>query len=420
MPARRVEKIRHPVTLRLDGEEVRAERGEPLAVSLVAHGAFGLARSPKFHRPRGPACLRAACDGCLLRVNGLPNQMACRTEAREGVEATTQNTLGSRKVDLLRMTDWFFPEGMNHHELFAGVPGVQSVMQAFARRVAGLGKLPREARPPTPAKRVEEDVCVVGAGPSGMASALAFTKRGRKVRVVDDGLVAGGVALAYGGDAGPFGELLRAFRGAVEAKRIVLSLETTAGAFFERDLLVVGDGAEIVRAATTVLAVGAHDGQAAFEGNDLPAVVSARAAAIFLAHGVLVGEKCAIVRPDGGTSLGARFVDDVRARGGDPIVLDELPEEVLGTSEVTGASVLANGERVIYDVDAIVLDLPPCPSHELAVQAGASVRHELRGYVVCAGPDGRIADGVVAVGEMVGTPLVPEAILAEAERVAGT
>ena len=30
--------------------------------------------------------------------------------------------VGSKDTDLLRVADWFFPEGMNHHELFAGVP----------------------------------------------------------------------------------------------------------------------------------------------------------------------------------------------------------------------------------------------------------------------------------------------------------
>ncbi len=130
------------MTLFLDGEPVVAERGEPAAVALLAAGHLALARSPKFHRPRGPACLRAACDGCLARVDEVPNVMTCRVPSTEGLRIETQNVVGSKDTDLLRMADWFFPEGMNHHELFAGVPGVQRVLQGFARRVAGLGRLP--------------------------------------------------------------------------------------------------------------------------------------------------------------------------------------------------------------------------------------------------------------------------------------
>src|ERR1700690_3632537 len=138
----RVHPPRDPVALQLDGEDIVADRGEPVAIALIAAGHLALARSPKFHRPRGPSCMRAACDGCLARVDETPNVMTCMVAAAEGTAVVSQNRLGPREVDLLRMTDWFFPDGMNHHELFASVPGVQSVMQAFARRVAGLGRMP--------------------------------------------------------------------------------------------------------------------------------------------------------------------------------------------------------------------------------------------------------------------------------------
>src|SRR5690348_4294251 len=120
---RRTRPISNPVVLTLDGERLEAERGEPIAASLLAAGKHTIARSPKFHRPRGPSCMRAACDGCLARVDGAPNTMTCLTPAEDGREIVSQNRLGPREADLLRMTDWFFPEGMNHHELFAGIPG---------------------------------------------------------------------------------------------------------------------------------------------------------------------------------------------------------------------------------------------------------------------------------------------------------
>jgi sarcosine oxidase subunit alpha len=159
------------VTIQFDGEPVAAERGEPVACALVGAGKMALARSAKFHRPRGPACLRAACDGCLARVDDAPNVMTCMVPAAEGTQVKTQNTLGSREIDLLRVTDWFFPKGMNHHELFAGVPGLQGIMQSFARRVAGLGKLPAQVAPPRTAARREADVVVVGGGAAALAVA---------------------------------------------------------------------------------------------------------------------------------------------------------------------------------------------------------------------------------------------------------
>src|ERR1700730_17951092 len=140
----RLQPPRDPVTIQFDGDPVVADRGEPVAVSLLAAGYLALARSPKFHRPRGPSCLRGGCDGCLARVDKVPNVMTCRTPAAAGMCIETQNVVGSPRADLLRAADWFFPEGMNHHELLAGVPGMERILQGLARRVAGLGKLPKE------------------------------------------------------------------------------------------------------------------------------------------------------------------------------------------------------------------------------------------------------------------------------------
>ena len=47
------------------------------------------------------------------------------------------------------------------------------------------------------------------------------------------------------------------------------------------------------------------------------------------------------------------------------------------------------------------------------------MRHEAHGYVVLADSDGRIAPGVLGVGEMVGTAPTLEAVRAEAARVVG-
>src|SRR5688572_21070046 len=91
-----------------DGDLLEAERGESLAHALVAADRLLLARSTKLHRPRGPFCLRAACDGCLMRVNGVPNVLGCRTRVHGGETVETQNVLGSREVDLLSATDFLF------------------------------------------------------------------------------------------------------------------------------------------------------------------------------------------------------------------------------------------------------------------------------------------------------------------------
>ena len=393
--------LRNPVTIRFDGDDVRAERGEPIAAALVDAGKLAIARSPKFHRPRGPSCFRAACDGCLARVDGVPNVMTCLHPCAEGTVIEAQNTLGSREIDLLRVTDWFFPQGMNHHELFAGVPGVQQVMQAFARRVAGLGKIPEKAGEKHAARRREVDAFVVGAGPSGMSAAIALHDRGRTVEVVDDALEAGGSALAT--LDGRFDEVLAKFVEYTQksAKNsIKLRLRTTAAGIYGDDVLVVGpEGAEIVRPKTLVLATGAHDGVLAFEGNDVPGVMSARAGAWLVRRGVSLGDKVVVAVSEGGGPFGELLEKRLK----NVTLVAAAPTSAIGSSRVKK---VAFGKKEIA-ATALLVDAPRAPAYELAEQAGAKLEHEPRGYVV---REPRIKDGVVAVGELTGAALTAKEI----------
>jgi sarcosine oxidase subunit alpha len=407
---RRLRAPANPVTITLDGQSIIAEAGEPLAATFVAAGQLGIARSPKFHRPRGPSCLRAACDGCLARVDDVPNVMTCMTAAREGMSVVSQNRLGTRDADLLRMTDWFFPEGLNHHEIFAGVPGVQAVMQAFARRVAGLGRLPGADTPPRRAERRSADVVVVGGGAAGMMVALRLAKAGREVELLDDQLQLGGSILALGKeDRAPFAATTTAFEEAVKRRAIRARVSTTACGVYGTDLLVVGpEGAQVIEPRALVLACGAHDGILTFENNDVPGVMSARAAGFLLNRGVLVGKKIAVVLAEGGGPFGASFARAAAVHG-DVTVVNGAPRAVKGGNRAKSVTV---GRRTIA-CDAVVVDAPRSPAYELAAQAGATLAHEPRGYVVKTTPK-----AIYATGEMTGTPLVAPALASDAARVA--
>ena len=376
----RLTPLRDPVTVTLDGSAVVAERGEPVAVSLVAAGHLALARSPKFHRPRGPACFRGGCDGCLARVDGAPNVMTCRVPAAEGMRVETQNVVGTRERDVLRMADWFFPDGMNHHELFAGVPGVQTMMQAFARRVAGLGKLPREGAAVRPAARRSVDVLVVGSGPGGMASALALVARGRQVEVLDDDLSWGGSLRALPGEAhAEWRSLLDAFGDAAGKGRLRLRLETTAAGIYGDDALIAGPaGVEVVTAETLVLAPGAHDGVLSFESNDAPGVMSARAVGRMLGLGVTPGDRLLVAVAAGGGPFAARPSRWPAGRRSSTACRSRARARGASGSGPSQPRAVRSREKA----DVLVVDAPRSPAYELCAQAGADLAHEPRGFVV--------------------------------------
>ena len=311
---------------------------------------------------------------------------------------------------------------MNHHELFAGVPGVQSIMQTFARRVAGLGRLPTEAEAPRPAARREVDVVVVGAGLAGMAVAVAAAEAGRSVEVLDDQLVLGGGLGALAPDAAaPFIAIRDRFYAFTEEKRIRVRRHTTVGAVYGRDVLVVDDrGAEVLEPSALVLACGAHDAALAFEGNDIPGVLSARAAGWLLhRHGVVPGKNIVVVIAPGAGLFGDSYARAVKAHAKVTRIEGE-PLEVSGTLRVKKLRVKSAdaGKELTLDADLVVLDAPRAPAFELAQQAGATLEHRPNGFVVKRDAQGRIAEGTWAVGEVAGVPFEAEAMRADAAKIA--
>jgi len=407
--------LRDAVTITLDGEEIQAERGEPLAVALLGADKITLARSPKLHRPRAPSCLRGACDGCLARVDGVPNVMTCLRPAEGGERIEAQNVIGSRNADLLRVTDWFFPKGIDHHHLMAGVPGLQEVMQSFASKVAGLGKLPGEVEARRPAGRLEVDAAVIGGGAAGVAAASRLVAGGWSVALIDDGLSLGGglagVRARAAGFANRGAEVLAAHP--LGGARVLLR-HVAAGVYLG-DLLVAGDeGAVVVKARAKVFATGAHDGVAAIVNNDLPGVFSARALCRLLAYGLKPTGKVVIA----GEGM---WADELAARLGGLAVRVPIGAVVgvRGSSKVRGVEVVEGGEARVIKAVALALALPFAPAFEVAAQAGAEVRYlPGAGYAVAVDERGRAGDGIWAVGECTGAAPDLDALLAAGQRVA--
>lgn len=412
-----------PVLVRFDGAELRAQRGEPLVVTLLASGAGALARSPKLHRPRGPSCMRGGCDGCLARVDGVPNVMTCLHPVTGEHEVSTQNVLGTRDLDLLQVTDWFFPDGLDHHHLLAGAPGLGSIMQSFARKVAGLGRLPDAAVAPRPAARATPDALVVGAGPSGLAAASTLAAAGLSTWLVDERARVGGSFVGLPTELAELTSHPRADVSRHLGRHLELRLETVAGGVFEGEVLLEGrDGAVRVRPGVLLLATGAHDPVLAVPNNDLPGVLSARALLELAAHGL---EPVGPVVVVGSGPWAERVV--ARFEGATRVDEDELVS-IRGRSRVRGVEVRGPKGRVAkLPAGVVAVATRAAPSFELASQAldqneqtpsvelvrdprggGFAPRHE---------GDGRVAEGLYVAGELAGAepelaPLVASGVVA--------
>jgi sarcosine oxidase, subunit alpha len=408
------------VSIDFEGEPIPAREGEPVAVALLAAGQGVLARSVKYHRPRGAFCLDAACSQCLMRVDGTPNLFSCRVAARAGMRLQRQNSYPSAKVDVFHAIDWLFPGGLDHHAMFAGVPVADKVMAKVARHLAGLGLLPDEVAPPRAGpETLSTAVAIAGGGAAGLAAARVLTEAAVPFVLLEREESLGG-RWRMGAEAAPAEESLRLPKGSgtVRLCTTVLGLYTSGEGRF---LACVSTGEEgprlvLVHAPRFLLALGGHSPLLPFEDNDLPGVLSGRAASdLIRRRGVLPGEAPAVV------GHGPEFpalVKLLEASGARPaLVLDTGPapaEGVLsgkvlkahGRTWVTALTVqLSSGKRKKVACDSVLLSVPQAPAYEVARHAGARVvfRPASGLFVVEADADGKTrAKGVYVAGTALG------------------
>lgn len=418
----------------LEGESLPAFEGEPVACSLVAAGEPMLARSVKYHRPRGPYCFAAACSHCLMRVDGLPNVYTCRTPAREGMRLERQNAYPSAKVDVFETIDWFFPKGLDHHEMFAGWPVAEQVMAKVARQLAGLGLLPREAAPDAaPARTLRTRVAVVGGGAAGLAAARVLSSRDVPFLLFErDGHLGGRLAHGAPEEGAPSVPEFTAFpKGSIVTRATALGLYDDEGGRF----LAVGvwepEGPRLLKvyAERFLLAPGGHPPTVPFENNDLPGVYAGRAASLLLRRYDVAPEVAALVgwgpelyalahlMEERGVKVAA--VVDLQgpppARGHAKAVHGSEPK-AHGLRQVNGFSYAQpGGGRTKVACDAVLVSVPVSPSFELARQGGAKLVFDAgRGlFRVEADADGRTgAQDVFVAGDVTGGGTAAEAAVA--------
>jgi Uncharacterized anaerobic dehydrogenase len=87
-------KDRKKVRICVDGKDIEAFEGEPIAAALFAHGIKVLRHSPVLNEPRGIFCNRGRCTDCIMKVNGRPNVRTCVTMVTDGMVIETLQGLG--------------------------------------------------------------------------------------------------------------------------------------------------------------------------------------------------------------------------------------------------------------------------------------------------------------------------------------
>ncbi len=79
-----------PFEMLVDGEKIRAYKGETVAAALIAAGLMTTRHTHKLEQPRGIYCGIGLCQECRMIIDGVPNTQACQTLATPGCQVERQ------------------------------------------------------------------------------------------------------------------------------------------------------------------------------------------------------------------------------------------------------------------------------------------------------------------------------------------
>ena len=83
-----------PISIFVNGKEIRAFEGETVLAVLWAVGEHTLHTTARTHEPRGFFCGMGVCFDCLVAIDGAFNVRACLEPVRAGMKITLQRDAG--------------------------------------------------------------------------------------------------------------------------------------------------------------------------------------------------------------------------------------------------------------------------------------------------------------------------------------
>src|SRR5271169_1574402 len=351
-----------PLVFTFDGLDYQGYAGDTLASALIANGVHLVGRSFKYRRPRGILTAGAEEPNALVTLTRgagrvTPNLRATQIELTDGLRASSQNRWPSLTFDVGAVNDLasplfgagFYYKTFMGPNLFGKNWAWTHVYEPAIRRAAGLGAGPREPDPDRYQRTFAHcDVLIVGAGPAGLAAALAASAIGARVVICDENPAPGGSLLAEAGagietmNAGDW--LAKAVAALRDALNVRLMTRTQAFGYYAQNFVALNERAAEpdliadpdlprerlwqMRAREVVLATGAIERPLVFPDNDRPGVMLADSARRYCRqYGVKVGERVVIATAYDGAYRAAL---DLKAAGVNLALIADLRREARG------------------------------------------------------------------------------------------
>ncbi|MGU9951920.1 MAG: sarcosine oxidase subunit alpha family protein [Gammaproteobacteria bacterium WSBS_2016_MAG_OTU1] len=299
-----------------NGTPMQGFVGDTIASALLANGVRVVARSFKYHRPRGIIAAGVEEPSAIFTVgvsgHHTPHVRAAITPLVAGMDIRSQSGFPSVNFDIgavLSTVGRMFPPGF-YYKTFMWPPKLWMFYEKIIRRAASGAVAPSHPDADSYIHRHAHcDILVVGGGPSGLAAALAAAASGARVIVADLNPTFGGDLLNNSGDEKidnmPAADwLAQTMRTLSTMDNVQLLPATTVQGYHDYNALIAVE--EIakesfgsatrrqrlwkIRAAQVIVAAGAIERPPVFADNDRPGIMMADSVRVYInRYGVLPG-----------------------------------------------------------------------------------------------------------------------------------
>ena len=354
-----------PLSIRFNGRHITGCSGDTVASILLANGIHHVARSFKYHRPRGVVSHGSDEPSALLTINlgrGRidPNNRASVVEACDGLEVSSQNHWPSLNFDLAEVNDLvapLFAAGFYYRTFKWPKEFWGRLYEPAIRRLAGLGTAPDTPDPDRYTNRYAH--CEVQwwapdrpalpphwqphrIGPSG---SFWLTK-------VSSSAVRCCMTSTSDIDGMPGQQWLGKTLDTLSARdNVVLLRRTTAFGYYNHNFVglcervsdstldrqgcVARERLWQVRAARVVLATGAHEQPLTFANNDRPGIMLADSVRAFINRWAVAPGRDIVVATNGASAYQTAL--DARAAGLSVTIVDTRNERDCGREACRGS-----------------------------------------------------------------------------------
>ncbi len=425
-----------PLDFHFEGDRYSGFVGDTVSSALIANGVRLLGRSFKYHRARGVMTMANHDANVLLQAGQRLNVRGDVEQLKAGRVYTAVNTLGGLRHDAARVFDALsplLPVGF-YYKAFHTPKFLSAWWERVFRRLTGLGRVDISTPHLRTPKRYDFcDVLVIGAGPSGMAAAIAAGEAGASVVLVDEcPRIGGSLGYQRGGEVQAVTRLEQLRDRLGELPNISVRTATVAAGYYADHWIPLVDATRIskLRARALVVASGVFEQPAVFRNNDVPGVMLASAAQRLIYCYAVKPMRRAVVMTSNTDGYAAAL--DLLANGVEiAAVLDlnhkenssapalELARrnvrvlrnhavfEVHGKNAVTGVTACALSSdggadlvrRESLACDGVVVSVGYAPAAALLYQAGAQMRYD---DALCQFVPARLPEGVFAAGRVNG------------------